>query len=214
MEHPDPGLLIHQTPPPAVPAPEGHHSLWICLLLPLSLCLVFSREDPAANPQHFKQTPQWFPELFIPRVFENININRSAQKFFHLLPAKGSLCCSARLETVVTFKGFPSLPPPPSFPPTPPTDHKPSRGSSWNLRAPKESQSHCVWKRPPKDPHLTATSMGSLCSIPTTPLPHCSSVKVQVPTGQIQRYFRIPLLFPSSFCLTHALSQPIFPELS
>lgn len=186
MEHPDPGVLIHQTPPPSVTAPEGHQSLWICLLPPSSLCLVCSREDPAANPQHLKH------------VFENININRSAQKFFHLLLAKGSLCCSARLESVVTSKGFPQPSSSSSFFSSQLhqqiTNQAVAPHGTYMLHTQRIPES-LILEKISKNPHLTTTSMGSSCSIPTTPLPHCSSVKIQVPTGQIQRYFRIPLYF-------------------
>lgn len=194
-----PDKLIH-----LLSVPEGHQSPWIHLCPPPSLSLVFGREDPAACPQPLKQTPPWFLELFIPHVLENININRSAQKFFHLLlPAKGSLCCSARLESVmVTFKGFPSLSPPP------PTDHKPSHSSSWNLHAHRIPESLSLentskfptFLQPPWDPRA-----------PFPPVPVWEGAGPHWPNPKA---FSHSPLFPSSFCMTHTLSQSIFPELS
>lgn len=146
--------------------------------------------------QHFKQTPQQFPECFIPHILENININRSAQRFFHvLLLAKGSLRCSARLRSVVTFKGFPSLPPPLFLPLHQQiTNQAVAPRGTYVLHAYRTPESVSLEKTS-KTPTLQEPPRDLRAPFPPTPLPHCPSVKVQVPTDQIQRYFHIPLYF-------------------
>lgn len=128
---------------------------------------------------------------------------------------QGLLVLLCKAQERGALQGLPQPSSSSSFPPTPPTDHKPSSGSWWNLRAPCISNPRVTeFGKDLQDPHLTTTSMGPSCCIPTHSPPSppvCEGTGLHWPNPKV---FSHSPLFPSSFCMTHALSQSIFPELS